>query len=144
MNKDYIHNLTALRGIAALLVAMLHFHFFLGNITPSQTTGIVNKLYLMVDLFFILSGFIICYVYSDTFNGKIKFHDYKTFLTARFARIYPLHFLTLIVEVIIFIFILSVGKFNLLPEWHQHLYRLDALPVQLTFLQTVGIFNFHT
>jgi peptidoglycan/LPS O-acetylase OafA/YrhL len=144
MNKDYIHNLTALRGIAALLVAILHFHFFLGNIVPSHTTGLVDKFYLMVDLFFILSGFIICYVYCDTFNTKIKLHDYQTFLTARFARIYPLHCLTLITEVFIFIFILSVDKFDLLPKWHQHLYRLDAIPIQLTFLQTVGIFNFDT
>ncbi|AUP80579.1 acyltransferase family protein [Flavivirga eckloniae] len=142
--KPYLHNLSSLRGIAAILVATLHFHFFLGAIILDKESGIINKLYLMVDLFFILSGFIMCYVYEDTFNKGIAKKSYKTFLIARFARIYPLHFLVLTAEVCLFLAYLYVGKFELLSDWNQHIYRLDAIPVQLLFLETVGIFDFAT
>lgn len=144
MTKAYLHNLTALRGMAAILVAVLHFHFFLGPVVPYNDAGIIDKFYLMVDLFFILSGFIMCYVYESSFSQKIERKNYKTFIIARFARIYPLHSITLGAEILIFLFILLIGKFGILPAHFQHLYRLDAIPVQLTFLQTVGIFNFDT
>lgn len=144
MNKPYLPNLTALRGIAAILVATLHFHFFLGGIVPYKNAGLVDKLYLMVDLFFILSGFIMCYVYERDFEITISKKKYKNFLKARLARIYPLHLITLSAEFLIFLFLSAVDKFHILPNWHQHLYRLDAIPVQLVFLQTVGIFNFDT
>jgi peptidoglycan/LPS O-acetylase OafA/YrhL len=144
MKKKYIHNLTALRGIAAILVAVLHFHFFLGPVVPYGSTVIINKFYLMVDLFFILSGFIMCYVYEPKFDKGIEIKNYKKFLIARIARIYPLHLLTLCAEIFIFLFLISIGKFDVLPAHTQHLYRLDAIPIQLTFLQTVGIFNFDT
>ena len=144
MNKEYLHNLTSLRGIAAILVAVLHFHFFLGPVLPYNNAGIIDKFYLMVDLFFILSGFIMCYVYESNFNKGVGKTKYKQFLTARLARIYPLHIITLCAEILIFLVLLSIGKFDILPAHMQHLYRLDAIPVQLTFLQTVGIFNFDT
>jgi len=144
MRKTYLHNLTSLRGIAAILVAVLHFHFFLGPVMPYGESHFIDKFYLMVDLFFILSGFIMCYVYGDVFSTKIKKSNYKNFLIARLARIYPLHMLTLLAEILIFLFILSIGKFDFLSPPIQHLYRLDAIPIQLLFLQTIGIYNFDT
>ena len=144
MNKLYLPNLTALRGIAALLVATLHFHFFLGPVVPYGHSVLIDKFYLMVDLFFILSGFIICYVYADTFAGGVSKRAYTSFLLARLARIYPLHVCALAGEFLIFLFISVSGKFAILAAGNQHLYRLDAIPVQLTFLQTVGIYNFDT
>lgn len=144
MKKAYLHNLTSLRGIAAILVAVLHFHFFLGPIVPYKDAAIIDKFYLMVDLFFILSGFIMCYVYERTFEKGFKKSNYKDFLIARLARIYPLHILTLLAEFLIFLSLILIGKFDILSPPNQHLYRLDAIPVQLTFLQTVGIYNFDT
>jgi len=144
MVKSYLHNLSALRGIAAILVVTLHFHFFLGGLVPYKNAGLVDKLYLMVDLFFILSGFIMCYVYETSFTTSITKKKYKSFLTARLARIYPLHIITLFTKVIMFIVIIVIGKFHLLSYGQKHIYKLDAIPVQLTFLQTVGIYNFDT
>lgn len=74
----------------------------------------------------------------------LKRRAIKNFLLARFARIYPLHVLALLAEVLLFVAYLYVGKFELLSDWNQHLYRLDAIPVQLLFLETVGIFDFAT
>lgn len=144
MINPYLPNLTALRGIAAILVATMHFHFFLGGIVPYKNAGMVDKLYLMVDLFFIISGFIMCYVYEAHFTEGLLKTKYKNFIIARLARIYPLHVFSLSVELVICFFLISLSKFQLLPSWHQHLYRFDAIPIQLLFLQTIGIFNFDT
>jgi peptidoglycan/LPS O-acetylase OafA/YrhL len=53
----------------------------------------------MVDLFFILSGFIFFNIYGEKIsNGKLHF---KEFAVLRFSRLYPLHWLALIIIVTI-------------------------------------------
>lgn len=81
---------TGLRGFAALLVVAYHQQFGTGYRLPVETaTTFFNRCYLMVDLFFILSGFILCYVTNA--DGGITLPQARTFLRDRFARIYPLH-----------------------------------------------------
>jgi len=60
-----IAGLTSLRGIAALGIV---FHHFIATIFPDLHSFFVpdrsiSKLYLFVDLFFILSGFVLSHVY---------------------------------------------------------------------------------
>jgi peptidoglycan/LPS O-acetylase OafA/YrhL len=50
----------------------------------------------MVDLFFILSGFIISYVYVADRKSHLPRSEVKAFLQTRFARIYPLHVFSLL------------------------------------------------
>jgi peptidoglycan/LPS O-acetylase OafA/YrhL len=71
-------------------VTAYHFWPTLGVERPAM----VAKGYLGVDLFFILSGFILCHVYLRPF-GERRF-SYREFLWARLARIYPTHIVTLI------------------------------------------------
>jgi peptidoglycan/LPS O-acetylase OafA/YrhL len=81
---------TGLRGFAALLVVAYHLQFGDGYKLPVETaTSLFKRCYLMVDLFFILSGFILCYVMNA--DRGITFAQARTFLRDRFARIYPLH-----------------------------------------------------
>ncbi len=55
-----------------------------------------------MDLFFILSGFILTHVYGHTFVGqRVTRPDYARFLYARFARIYPLHLFMLTMWVLL-------------------------------------------
>jgi len=82
--------LTALRFFAAMWVVAYHFWPTLGRDRPL----LIEKGYLGVELFFILSGFILCHVYLPPF-GERRF-SYREFLWARLARVYPTHIVTLI------------------------------------------------
>lgn len=84
--------LTSLRGIAALFVLSHHFMYVLldklPRIVPSH---LFHKSYLWVDLFFLLSGFVLAYVYQSRFESSVSKQNYRRFMWARFARVYPLH-----------------------------------------------------
>jgi peptidoglycan/LPS O-acetylase OafA/YrhL len=54
-------------------------------------TPVFRRSYLMVDLFFVLSGFIISYVYAADRKANMPWSELKSFLVTRFARVYPLH-----------------------------------------------------
>ncbi len=88
--------LTSLRGIAALFVLSHHFLFVLLEKLPRVIPShLFYKSYLWVDLFFLLSGFVLAYVYQSRFESGIVGSNYRRFIWARFARIYPLHLLML-------------------------------------------------
>src|SRR3546814_17317566 len=87
-----MHALTSLRGIAALLVVVYHFSGgFLPNLDPGRYSDFVPKGYLWVDLFFVLSGFIITHAYGDAFAERARRGSIPAFLFAGMARIYPVH-----------------------------------------------------
>ena len=83
--------LTSIRGLAAWWVVLYHFREQFPLNFDGIFSGIVNKGYLGVDLFFEMSGFVIALNYYDTFDSKFSVNQYKKFLIVRIARIYPLH-----------------------------------------------------
>jgi peptidoglycan/LPS O-acetylase OafA/YrhL len=87
-----LYYLCYLRGAAALWVALHHATTGLVYFTlPSSdiVTRFFHRGWLGVDLFFILSGFILAYTYSKTpWTGEAL----KSFFIKRFARVYPVHF----------------------------------------------------
>ncbi|WP_116138601.1 acyltransferase family protein [Trinickia diaoshuihuensis] len=98
MNRDsnvgQIDQLTGLRAFLALWVVTRHLFFPFENgafIDFGTRFAVFDHGYLGVDGFFILSGFILAYNYA---NGRPL--DYRAFIGARFARIYPVHFVTLL------------------------------------------------
>jgi len=78
-----------LRGTAALLVALYHINPDL--IAPTGAGRFVGKGYLWVDLFFVLSGFLLAMNYADRFAGGWSLGAWLDFLLHRLARIYPLY-----------------------------------------------------
>ncbi|MBP2301005.1 acyltransferase family protein [Azospirillum picis] len=100
----HLHSLTPLRGIAALWVVLYHYAFqYFPNIHPERYTHLLQKGYLAVDLFFMLSGFVLTHVYHDAFSrpaqGTRFRGTYWNFLKARIARLYPLHLAVLLLFV---------------------------------------------
>jgi peptidoglycan/LPS O-acetylase OafA/YrhL len=138
MNKQ-IGALTSLRGIAATVVVILHFAYSTlpeAGVILSRHTRFFRDGYLFVDLFFILSGFIMTHVYLESFMLGVNRANYWTYLRARFARIYPLHLFTLgvlvgleLLKLFLPNFQAFTGKFN-----------LNALVANVFMLQA---FDFH-
>ena len=84
-SKGNIPGLTGIRGLAAIWVVLFHMSYD----TP---VPVIRFGYMGVDVFFILSGFVLSYGYA---HRLIDFRAYIQFLGARLTRIYPLHLVTL-------------------------------------------------
>lgn len=89
-----LDSVQALRGLAAILVLFLHVAgvqkttLAPDNLTElGYLTGFWNQGYVGVDMFFIISGFIMVYV---THNFNRNPHNIGRFLYKRATRIYPL------------------------------------------------------
>ena len=82
---DVLDPLTGVRFFLALGVVLFHFQLY-WTLSP-ESAGLLNRARLGVDVFFILSGFILTHVYLQGDRAP----DYRRFLAARFARIYPAH-----------------------------------------------------
>jgi peptidoglycan/LPS O-acetylase OafA/YrhL len=86
-------SLTPLRGIAAFWVVIYHYNIWAPN--AHLDSPIIGKGYLAVDLFFMISGFVMTHVYHRGFLRDFG-GNYFRFLGARIARLYPLHILILL------------------------------------------------
>lgn len=92
--------LDALRGIAILLVLDYHFRKYGIFFEPLQALGIQNFGWVGVDIFFVLSGFLI---------GGLLFQEWKIrnsirgvrFLARRAFKIWPAYYFYILVEVLV-------------------------------------------
>jgi peptidoglycan/LPS O-acetylase OafA/YrhL len=94
--KEEIVTLTGLRGLAALWVCAYHALSFVDPATQSWVAGAAAVLgsggYLGVDIFFVLSGFVLAHNYGA---AAARPSTYGPYLWKRLARIYPVHLATL-------------------------------------------------
>lgn len=87
--KRTYHSLDGLRGIAALAVLLLHFEVLLAPLLPGRVALVPNG-YLAVDLFFVLSGFVLEHSYGERFRMGL---GALAFMKMRYVRLYPLYIL---------------------------------------------------
>lgn len=88
--KKKVRNIQSLRGIAALSVVLFHLLFIerkYGNGTSVLPSWFSHG-FLGVDLFFVISGFVMVTVTRGKFGG---FRSSSRFLYQRATRIYPLY-----------------------------------------------------
>jgi peptidoglycan/LPS O-acetylase OafA/YrhL len=123
-----IRQLTALRFFAAFWVVLFHYW---PNLQAAPAPLLVDKGYLGVELFFILSGFILCHVYRTSVEER-RFR-YGSFLWARLARVYPLHLATL-VGLGLVAGAATVAGFAV----DQNILSWEALPANLLLVQAWG------
>lgn len=136
---ENIPNLTPLRGFAAMAVVLFHFNEILVLFVKQEQTMLLRKCYLMVDLFFIMSGFIILHVYGASFTNSIQKNTFWTFIKARFARLYPLHVFTLIASVVLFY---SVS--NATDPISVRIFNPNAIVTNLFMLHACGVHDIFT
>ncbi len=91
MKKYFISHLQSLRGIAAIIILLHHQKSISRNL--AQNDFMANS-DLAVDFFFVLSGFVIALNYQNiVFTLKTAI----SFIKKRFLRLYPLHFIMLLI-----------------------------------------------
>jgi peptidoglycan/LPS O-acetylase OafA/YrhL len=123
-SSDHIAALDGLRGIAILAVMSMHFidppgasKFVPRPHTLAQTIGAVaNGGWMGVDLFFVLSGFLITGILLRAKNSPTYF---RSFYARRILRIFPLYYGTMLT-----IFVLQPAFITLRDpisrEWYSH------------------------
>jgi peptidoglycan/LPS O-acetylase OafA/YrhL len=98
-----IHPLTGIRGVAAFAVMVMHLYqgakmneagLQLGPLLPFAHHGEMG-----VDLFFMLSGFVMSMVHQKDFVD-LTWAQCKRYWQLRFARVYPLHAFLLVLFVV--------------------------------------------
>jgi peptidoglycan/LPS O-acetylase OafA/YrhL len=128
--RKHIPQLDGLRGIAILLVLLIHFFNF-GSLYPFFSFGWAG-----VDLFFVLSGFLITGILLDT---KHKRGYYRVFITRRALRVLPLYYAV----VIVFAFIaphFSTTKWFQQYQLYIWLHGTNYLILQKGFFPPLGHF----
>lgn len=86
MPAERLPALDAMRGVAALAVVLYHARAFFPGV-PLARGG-----YLAVDLFFVLSGFVVAHAYEAKLRSNMSFGD---FVRRRINRLGPLYYLGL-------------------------------------------------
>ena len=92
--QDRVPELDGLRGVAILLVLLFHYVSLEGLTKTGSWSSFLQRIVIMgwtgVDLFFVLSGFLIGGILIDV-RGSPNY--FKTFYARRFFRIIPIYYL---------------------------------------------------
>lgn len=108
-----IRALTGLRIVAALWVVLFHFRPLLAEAAPYRSEVLAPILDCGaqgVDLFFILSGFVLTWTYLNRMGESWSTRATLRFLWLRLARVWPIYLVTLHIAALWIIFTLNVGN----------------------------------
>jgi peptidoglycan/LPS O-acetylase OafA/YrhL len=133
-----IKALTGLRIIAAVWVVLFHFRPLLRDAAPGfrdALAPVLNCGAQGVDLFFILSGFVLTWNYLDRMGSSWSARATLHFLWLRLARVWPVYLVTLHLAALWVIFTLHVGQVPAkdLSQFTAVSYVRQILLVQLWF-----------
>ena len=123
--------LTGVRGFAALAVLFYHIRGGMAGYLPGAVIDGFAHGYLAVDLFFVLSGFVLWWNYGPAFVAEGT-RAAPRFLARRIARIFPLHLAILAAMALFALALLASGRD---PGPH---YGFAALPAHALLVQNWG------
>ena len=126
MKAPELPALTGIRFFAASIVFFAHVGALPGNSWFIPRLASTHNLGgFGVELFFVLSGFILTYNYAALFGDGVGVGSYRRFIWDRLAKIYPLYLLTLLIAIPIEI------------AGHHRDWSWMALILQLSLLQCI-------
>jgi peptidoglycan/LPS O-acetylase OafA/YrhL len=136
--KGEIKALTGLRIIAAVWVVLFHFRPMVADASPDfrdALAPVLNCGAQGVDLFFILSGFVLTWNYLDRMGPSWSLRATVHFLWLRLARVWPVYLVTLHLAALLVILSLHVGHVPLpqVSDLTAISYIRQVLLVQLWF-----------
>lgn len=141
-NNLRFKEIDALRGIAALSVSVFHYTYWYNHSKNIYSNELFNWEYghLGVQLFFIISGFVI-------FLTLEKSHSSLDFIVSRFSRMYPVYWVAIILTILFtgissYSFPQVIANMTMLEYWFKIEY-IDGsywtLSVELTFYALMWI-----
>ncbi|MGE2688935.1 acyltransferase family protein [Mycolicibacterium pulveris] len=113
MRPTEIRALSGLRIVAAVWVVLFHFRPLLEQAAPGFRSALAPVLDCGaqgVDLFFILSGFVLTYNYLDRMGERWSWRSTVHFLWLRLARVWPVYLVTMHLAALWIIFTLHIGR----------------------------------
>ncbi len=133
-----IKPLTGLRIVAAVWVVLFHFRPLLKAVAPGFSdmfAPVLNCGAQGVDLFFILSGFVLTWNYLDRMGPTWRTRETLHFLWLRLARVWPVYLVTMHLAALWVLFTLHVGHqpFQDLSGFNAISYIRQVFLVQLWF-----------
>ncbi|WP_198533537.1 acyltransferase [Streptomyces sp. AcH 505] len=144
--KAHYLPLDSIRGLAASCVVILHF-----VISETMIASFPNKAWvdvaffhnawMFVDLFFVLSGIVISFSYTQFDFGTFSFRD---FVVRRLARIYPLHIVTLFATLgfrLLKIAVVAFGVMHLVPA-ETPVNNLYSFVANVFLLHALGVLDY--
>jgi len=128
MASQRFHSLDGLRGACAVSVVLFHaadlFHY--GPLMPHG--------YLAVDMFFILSGFVIAFRYEAALSSGLHL---RAFLEARARRLLPVYWLGAAFNILVFLWMVTSGYY---PDGYTNLMIWVGVPLlTLLLLPVFGV-----
>ena len=123
--------LTGIRGLAAWFVVLYHIRVGAFSYLPGEASFVLSKGYLAVDLFFMLSGFVLWLNYSDRLR-RDGLEAVPKYLARRVARIWPLHLFVLALTVAYASLVAATSELNTAH------YPWEELPLHILLVHNWG------
>lgn len=144
--RHRIRELDGLRGIAILSVVIWHYYYFFPAVDHRGST-FFSQIYVHfersialgwsgVDLFFVLSGFLIGGILLDAHESPSYF---KTFYLRRFFRIIPIYYIWTVLY--IFILLLMIAFLGQITRVGEPNSRMEVL-AHFAFVQNLGMIHY--
>ena len=132
-DSDQMLHLDALRIVGAVMIVEFHFNRFINLDGRWQLADDTIKSFsLIVDLFFVISGYVMAAIYTGRLTSLAKYGD---FLKKRVARLGPLHWATMLV----FIAVAVAGMAGWIQDRDPRRYDVACIVPNILFIHAWGV-----
>jgi peptidoglycan/LPS O-acetylase OafA/YrhL len=141
-----IRALSGARAIPPLILVLFHYCAGNGYRGAKWFDLPVGKGYLWVEFFFMLSGFVLTYVYGSRWRELWRPREYLRFIATRLVRLYPLHLTMLFVILFMVVTLRAIaahdGYVSIYNEPYHPIVTLPTFVANIFLVQAWNIFPY--